>query len=45
MGESIENETLFPDRLIDFLTWANMKSEAAKTKKNPIAVQLFNLIS
>lgn len=30
MGDSTENKTPFPDRFIDFLTGALMKSEAAK---------------
>lgn len=30
MGDSTENKIPFPDRFIDFLTWAYMKSEAAK---------------
>lgn len=43
MGDSTENKTPFPERVIDFLTWAHMKSEAAE--KDPWALQLFNLIS
>lgn len=32
MADSTDNTTPFPDRFIDFLTWAYMKSEAAKKR-------------